>query len=236
MKIAVQESKSKIINFLSKHPNSDAKAIEIGTSIPRAVVFATMRELSIGNQVSVFQKNVKSIKLFAMVNMPSVDKAKKDKEIKTEKVAVISAIKKQNVDTKVKTNDDDVDKQAVVNEGKNFGRDFSKYSFNGMNLRKGRCAHEIIKDVLTRKNATFKEAMDICSPDMVRRYGPFALLAVARKVNNAGPQRYNGNVIDHITLKCGTVICTTNQWSKHNIGEVLEMGRKFGCKIEEPTV
>lgn len=251
MKNTNQESKTKIIGFLSKHPNSDAKAIESGTSISRAVVFATMRELSEKKEVSVFQKNSKSVKLFSALSMPSVEKAKTAKKaeeavppvekakkaVKTKTVAKAEvkskASAKAKPEVKAKT-EKNVDTKSV--EGKNHGRDFSKYMFNDMELRKGRLCHEVIKDVLTRKKATFKEAMEIFPPDSVRIYGPFAQLSVARKVNSTGPQRYNGKVTDHITLKCGTVICTTNQWSKHNFAPIIEIGRSNGCKITEPTV
>lgn len=214
---STQDTKSKVLAFLTKNPNSDAKAIEKGTGIKRADVFAVIGEL--GKQVSVFQKGAKSVKQFSVVALPSVEKAKAVKVAKTAEV-------KTEVKDEVKNN-----------EGKNFGRDFSKYQFNGQEFRKGKLVLAVIKHVAEKKECNFKKLLEIFPSELVRNYGVFTEAATARKMNNAsGKQRYFCQADQFIKLKCGSVVAVTNQIGSNNIAPILEIARQNGCKIVEPTI
>lgn len=66
-----------IISFLESNPKSDAKKIEIGTSIPRSEVLKTLKGLE--GKITVFQKGSKSVKLFSAVVAEPIAKAKAKK-------------------------------------------------------------------------------------------------------------------------------------------------------------
>jgi len=211
MKTTTQD---KVIAFLTKNPNSDAKAIEKGTGIKRAQVFAVIGEL--GKQVSVFQKGAKSVKQFSVVSMPSVEKAKTAKTT-AEKTEAKAEVKK-------------------TDEGKNFGRDFSKYQFNGQEYRKGKLVLAVVKHVADKQSCSFKKLLEIFPSELVRNYGVFTEAATARKMNQSGKQRYFTQADQLIKLKDGSVVAVTNQIGSNNIEAILEIATQNGCKVVEPTI
>lgn len=224
-------NQSKIVKFLIANPNSDAKSIEKGTSIPRTQVFSTIREM--GDQVTMAQKNKKSVQLFSLVSMPSVEKAKAKKDAE----AVVAPEPKKNPEPKAaepKVEEPKAVKKSDKSDGKNFGRDFSMCTLNGVPMRKGKLALGIFKHVVSKMNPTYKQAVEIF--DGVMRNGVFTETVNARKINNAGRQRWFTEAAHNVKLKSGEMVSLSNQWSKDNINAMVEVGRKYGCKIEMPTI
>jgi hypothetical protein len=202
------DNKAKVTAFLTKNPKSDAKAIEKATGIKRSEVFAVIGEL--GKQIDTFQKGAKSVKLFSVV-MPSVEKAKAAK-----------AAKAAEVEKTAKTD---------KSEGKNFGRDFSKYQFNGQEFRKGKLVLAVVKFIAEKQGCSFKKLLEIFPSELVRNYGVFTEASTARKMNASGKQRYFCQADQFIKLKDGSVVAVTNQISSNNIDPILEIARQNGCKI-----
>lgn len=218
MKTIATDNKAKVTAFLTKNPKSDAKAIEKATGIKRSEVFAVIGEL--GKQIDTFQKGAKSVKLFSVV-MPSVEKAKAAK-------AEVKETAKEAVKETEKTD---------KSEGKNFGRDFSKYQFNGQEFRKGKLVLAVVKFIAEKQGCSFKKLLEIFPSELVRNYGVFTEASTARKMNNAsGKQRYFCQADQFIKLKDGSVVAVTNQIGSNNIDPILEIARQNGCKIVEPTI
>lgn len=216
-----QATAQTILSYLAKNPNSDAKTIEKNTKIPVAEVRTVVNELTAEKKVSVVQKGAKSAKLFSVVSMPSVEKAKADKA--AEKPVVKAKAEKKEVEVK----------PAAKSEGKNFGRHFGKYSFNGQEDRKGKTALSIVKHYVKEHNPNEKELQAAFPESIVRNYGVYTDLSTAKALSQ-DKQRYFHKGEQVIQLKDGKKVCVTNQWSKENFAALCEHVKKnFGYKVAE---
>lgn len=209
------ESINKVVNYLVKHPQSDAATIEKNLKIAKPVIHAIMRTLEADKKIAVYQSNAKSVKKFSMLSMPSVEKAK---DAKRDSKETVNESKKQP-DSKADVTKDAAEKSAE--QGKNFGRDFSKLMHNGQELRKGKYILVQIQELLKRKPMTFGQLKKVLPDELVRVYGVFTEHVKARKMNQSGKQRYFCKHDQVIKLKDGEAICITNQISKHNFDGIV---------------
>src|SRR3990170_1448921 len=136
-------SKDKILHFLLKHPNSDAKKIEKATGVAFIQVYSIAGKLQKENRVVI--KN----KLFSLT----------------------SAAKRQ------------------AKKATNFGRDFSKYNFNGQKLRKGQLVLAIVSDFVNKHKCTAAQLKKAFPDTLVPMYGVFADAAAAKRASTK-KQRY----------------------------------------------
>ena len=114
------------------------------------------------------------------------------------------------------------------------GRDFSKYSFNGVSgLSKGRVALAIIKHYVKENPKTTLAKMEelFQSKIIQKRYGIFEELSKAKKHTVNGRERYFFKEADVIKVANQKMV-VTSQWSIDNLTQLLSIAKKeVGYKI-----
>jgi hypothetical protein len=109
---------------------------------------------------------------------------------------------------------------------RNHGRDFSKFVFNGQELRKGKYLLAVFTAMLASTKMT-KSQLD--------KHEVFSKLFTspeeARKINLAGKQRYFNRKDEQITLSCGNTISVTNQIGSKNFNPIMAAIEQTGFKI-----
>lgn len=252
----MEKTKALIVECLTKNPNIDVKTIEKETKISKTDVWPIIRGMIETKEITVFQKNPKTAKMFSLagVSLPSVEKAIAAKAVKEKVNTMIKQATSETAEvaepvikitkaekTKAtkpknggsKTDKPGKDKPATEenSEGKNFGRDFSKYKFDGQEYRKGKLVLAIVKRFVSdNPGCSFKKLHETFPDDLVKNYGVFTDFKRARKANEGGKVRYQTQSDQKIVLKDGDV-AVTNQIGKHNIDGIIAVAKKLGYKI-----
>jgi len=113
----------------------------------------------------------------------------------------------------------------------NYGRDFTKWSFNGLHLSKGKLALEIVRAYVSKHpDTTYTKLKRIFSDELVRSYGVFVDAVTARKVS-ARKQRYYVGDDQLIRLKNGKVISVTNQFTNESIRPLVQIAKQNGMRV-----
>jgi hypothetical protein len=109
---------------------------------------------------------------------------------------------------------------------RNHGRDFSKFIFNGEELRKGKYFLAAFTAMLTGQQWTKAKL------DKHEVFGKlYTSVEEARKINLAGKQRYFNRRDQIITLECGNKICVTNQIGSKNFKTIMDAIQQTGFKL-----
>lgn len=177
--------KEKILSYLMRHPQSDAKKIEKGTGIAFIQVYSITGKLQKENKVVI--KN----KLFSIAANA---------------------------------------KKAIMKSATNFGRDFSKFVFNGEKLRKGQLVRAIVADYAQKHNCTAAQLKKVFSDDLVPMYGVVVDATDARRASSK-KKRYFIDADQIIKLKDKTV-AVTNQISSKNLPGFLDVAKRLGYRVK----
>lgn len=196
--------------YLQKNPKATGTEIANHLNIHQVQVYGAAAALVTKGEL------IKSNKTYSLVDMPTVKKAKADKKAKAS----------ESVEPAPETTEVEVKEDAATEAptGKNFGRDFSKFEFEGELLRKGRYIVARMKKLIEgRQDLTRKQLDELFNPTkLVRTHGLYASLTKARQVNAKGKQRYYATRAYIITLGDGAKICMTNQISKDIFPAICE--------------
>lgn len=201
-----------IIDFVSKHPNSDGQSIGKATGIAFIHVYSLTNALMKEHKLVVNDKkfSLAAETVDAVIATPATTPAVVKKAVAKKKVI---AVAKRKVATKAKD--------------RNFGRSFDKFSFEGKQLRKGMLILAFAAAFLRDKNLTFAEAKKQL-PD-IKGY-PIVDLATAKRLS-AKKQRY---LIKYpIKTKDGKHACMSNQVSSANFPELQEKYAALGYKASK---
>lgn len=201
--------------YLTK--NKKATATEIAKNI--GVAFIQVHQIA-QKLVNEGKLNVKN-KEFSVVVSPAVTKelAKKAARATTTKETTKETTKAEQEPTEQKA--------------KNFGRDFSKLTFNGIELRKGKWTLEVMKQFIQdNPKMTYEKLCSLFPTSLVRTFGLFKETKEARKINQKGRQRYFQRADQTIELSDGKKISVTNQISKENLPGIMQAFKAAGARVQ----
>lgn len=107
------------------------------------------------------------------------------------------------------------------------GRDLTKYKFNGeTDLSKGRLALAIIQKQPKRKKAKMKTLLQLFPDEIVRPYGVIKERKEAEQMSKDRKRFFINPEGEIVTLKDGTEICVSNQWTSERINLVIQIAKK----------
>ena len=115
-------------------------------------------------------------------------------------------------------------------------KDYSKYTFNGTQYRKGRLVQAIVKDyVQTNPDVSFEELLLVFPRELAgQKYGVFDKIEVAEKYfidSGSKYKRFYMNSEDLITLADAKIV-VCSQWGKSNLDPFLaDICKKLDIKI-----
>ena len=209
----INSTQSKIIDFVSNNPNSDAKEISTGTKLKSDVVATSIKKLleigtlirkEKGKKLSYTSQTISPNEETVVVDETPVTEISKEKETET-------------VTPKEKT--------------KSTGRDLTKYKFNSGEFGKGPLVLAVVKKyVEDNPKITLPNLKKIFPDELLFRFGIFQEAKEAQKISKDRP-RYFLKPEQIIKLKDGKSIAVCNQFTAETLKPFLKVAKEKGYSI-----
>lgn len=213
---AQEVNAKKIVAYLNKFEQADAKSISESLGIAVIQVHGIGKKLRDAGQIDYdYNSKLYSIK-------------SNGKKLVVDIVAEVA----ETVEPEVAETVEAEVAETVEPETEKNARDFSKTTFRGVSMRKGKLAHALIQAYVESNDVDLSTLMDAFPRNLVRGGGIIEKLETARKINLKGRQRWFTDRTMHIKLSDGNVVCVSNQISKHNIGGIIDAAALVGILID----
>lgn len=238
MKIKISKDQvEQVHTFVKENPNCTQSFIAEKLGMAKPQVFEALNELKTGKQIAEERKGKTAIKYTVVAApakaekaVPAKAKAKvvapKAPAKATKKIAAKTAKKETKEVKEVKMVVTPAPPKTSPEDGRNFGRNFSRFLYNGQSFHKGKLVHTAIEDYVKANPSTTIAELRVLFPDaLLKTYGVFKELSEAKEK----PGRYFTNKSIH--LAGGKRIAVCNQWTSENIQPTLAVLKKLGMKI-----
>jgi len=223
MKKAMSKHHDAVVTFLKMNPNSTFDTIKDGNpKISDIMLRKVVKDLQEEGMITSNDEDGGYIFTDGKSDIQPKIEDKKNKEITSTVGAkvVAPADKKKKVD-------------EFLGDPTPSGRDFSKYSFNGVSgLSKGKVVLAICKQYVKDNSKTTLVKMQevFQSKEVQPRYGIIVEISLARKTTVNKTERYFFKEAD--IIKVGTQkAVVTNQWALFTLTPFLKIAKELGYKV-----
>ncbi len=208
----ITPTQDKIFEFVSKHPNSDLKAIEKGTKLKAALITTEIKKL-LEAKILLRHEKGKQLKYTSQIVTTETEPI-------ADEAPVIETLKEGEAT------------DALPKEKKkSAGRDLTKYKFNGGEYGKGPLVLAVIKKYVEDKpKTTIQNLAKAFPPELLFRFGIFQEMKEAHKISNGRP-RYFLKPEQIIKLKDGKSVAVCNQFTSETIKPFLKAAKENGYSI-----